>query len=82
MFKTWTWEVGDGELKLSETEAMAHNTASIVMAKVNKALARCPNECILSRTLCKFRLGVLVLLKKQVTDVPGDLHRFPPFLTL
>lgn len=43
---TWTWAEGEGWLKLSETEAIAHMRARIVTAKVSKALALYPNECI------------------------------------
>ena len=43
---TLTWAVGDGELRLSEREAMAHMRARIVTAKVSRALALYPKECI------------------------------------
>lgn len=43
---TWTCAEGVGWLKLSEMEAMAHMRARIVTAKVSKALALYPNECI------------------------------------
>lgn len=49
MFKTSTLEVGVGELKLSEKEAMAHKRARMVMEKVSKALALYPKECIVSK---------------------------------
>lgn len=44
--ETCTCAVGEGELRVSEKEAMAQTTASIVAAKVSKALALYPNECI------------------------------------
>lgn len=43
---TSTWAVGEGELKLSEKEAMAHISARMVTAKVSNALALNPKECI------------------------------------
>lgn len=46
---TLTEAVGVGVLKLSEKEAAKHIAASMVTANVATALARCPNECILSR---------------------------------
>ena len=38
--------MGEGELRVSEKEAKAQMTARMVAAKVSKALALNPNECI------------------------------------
>jgi hypothetical protein len=43
---TLTSAEGEGRLKLSEREAKAHITASIVTPKVNTAFALYPKECI------------------------------------
>lgn len=61
--------MGDGKLKLSETEAMAHMRARIVTAKVSKALNLYPKECIFLSSLSGFFLvfasGVLVREKER-----------------
>lgn len=45
---TWTLAEGEGWLKLSEREAIAQMRARMVTAKVSKAFALYPNECIFS----------------------------------
>lgn len=37
--ETWTWAEGDGELKESVSDAIAHISARIVRENVSKALA-------------------------------------------
>ena len=57
--------MGEGLLRLSEKEAMAHIKARMVTAKVRRALALYPNECIFlfgRRNFLGFWRGVLAVV--------------------
>lgn len=82
---TWISAAGEGVLRLSEREAMAHINARIVTANVNKAFALYPNECIflfllpslqlLSMFACFFSFSAKRRNKTSVLDLGVLIQR-------